>query len=277
MERMLTCVGTPSEASTCVRAAFQGHCWAESYAQKKPRRICSAYVTGTVGSSTNLGGTVTALGSSVTALGSSVTALGSSVTWGDMGVWFHSSGDATCILIVPTAMQQVMQQPSRLERMLGPSARLLDIGPAGSLPFRRSGWFALRDRDEIAASVMTPLLVIHREAPDSVQMDYGVESTRFLSQLYKMARDGNERPVIRFVYAHMYRLRMAEDFAIIDRILEDIDVQRLPPSLLVAILTITVPIKKNLDNRASFYDRSKSTIEAVRGPQATSRILAGLE
>jgi len=75
----------------------------------------------------------------------------------------------------------------------------------------------------------------------------------------------------------LYKLRMAEDFPIIDRIFEDVEVQRLAPSLLVALLTITAPIKQHLESRSAFYERSKIEVNLLRGPQATSRILVGLE
>ena len=103
------------------------------------------------------------------------------------------------------------------------------------------------------------------------------ESVLFLSRLTKMVREGNEKDAMRFIYEYLYELRMDKDFDLCDRILEDIDEKALSPTLLVAVLTITAPLKASLNHRATFYSRAKSAIEAVRGVEAAGQILIGLE
>ena len=79
------------------------------------------------------------------------------------------------------------------------------------------------------------------------------------------------------IYGYIFKLRMQKDVALCDRILESVDEKRLAPCLLVAILTATSPVRKNLKKRASFYQRSKDAIERLRGPEAAKKILIGLE
>lgn len=164
-----------------------------------------------------------------------------------------------------------------LARTLGLAAMLHDIGPVCSLKTRKFTWAEARDQVEPDLVTLVQRSLRHQDAPEVSDLQYRVESSRFVSQLYQTLRDKGERSAIRLVYGHLYNLRMAEDFPIIDRILDDVEVQRLAPSVLVSLLTITAPSKKYLDNRATFYDRSKRVIEQLRGPQAAARILIGLE
>jgi len=103
----------------------------------------------------------------------------------------------------------------------------------------------------------------------------GMEADAFVAELYRNIEAGDENSAIRLVYNRFYRARMSCDLRLCDRILADVDEKRLTPTLLVAILTVTAPVK-NLNERASFYQRAEEEIARLRGAEACKRILIGL-
>ena len=82
---------------------------------------------------------------------------------------------------------------------------------------------------------------------------------------------------MRVVYTYFYALRKKRDYQLCDQILQDMDVWRLPPVVLIAVLTVTAPLREPLANRRTFFGAAKVAIEKCRGPEATGRLLAGLE
>jgi hypothetical protein len=103
-----------------------------------------------------------------------------------------------------------------------------------------------------------------------------IEVVTFLSKLATLDHDGQEDAAMQLIYSHLYALRMAGRFGVCDAILEQIECN-LAPVLLVALLTITAPVRGKLAKRTVFYRRAKQAILAMRGPEATERILIGLE
>lgn len=105
-----------------------------------------------------------------------------------------------------------------------------------------------------------------------------VKAITFLSRLNRLIEEQEkERLVMRMIYNNLYRFRMDEEYGLCDRILEQLDVRRLTPSLLAAILTVTAAIRDYLQQRAAFFKRAMEEIVRVRGEQAAKQILIGLE
>jgi hypothetical protein len=103
------------------------------------------------------------------------------------------------------------------------------------------------------------------------------KSIDFIAQLKRTLREEGEDEAMRFVYRYFYSLRKEQNYRLCERILEDVDVSPLPPVVLIAFLTITAPLRKQLPNRTAFYSRARAAIESVRSPDATSKLLVGLE
>jgi hypothetical protein len=105
-----------------------------------------------------------------------------------------------------------------------------------------------------------------------------LKASAFLSDLYQQIDRGPENAAMQAIYRYFYDLREHGDDALCGKILEEMDVARLSPALLVAVLTVTAPLKERLlDRRASFFVRARNAIAAVRDPETTRRILVGLE
>jgi hypothetical protein len=108
----------------------------------------------------------------------------------------------------------------------------------------------------------------------------GAKAAIFLSTLYQVVKEQGEDAAMRMVYAYIHKIRMEdrpEQLVLCDRILEDIDFRRVPPVLLIALLTITAPIKKKLKKRAQFFANAKKAIAEARGSEPAERMLIGLE
>src|SRR5262249_24116193 len=108
--------------------------------------------------------------------------------------------------------------------------------------------------------------------------DEAAQASAFLSDLYRLVEQGQQRAAMQALYSYLYDLRMRGEDGVSGRILEDMDIGRLPPALLVAVLTVTRPLKDPLrEKRSSFYERTRAAITTLRGSEAAERILVGLE
>jgi hypothetical protein len=95
--------------------------------------------------------------------------------------------------------------------------------------------------------------------------------------LGKIYGEKQEAAAMQIIYHQLFELRSEARFTLIDRVLEEADVERLSPPLLLALLTITSPIKQRLQKRADFFARTGRAITAQRGAEAAGRALVGLE
>jgi hypothetical protein len=107
--------------------------------------------------------------------------------------------------------------------------------------------------------------------------EVAIKASGFLSGLYRIVEDGEENAAGRLIYSAFHQFRQRQEYELCDRILQDADVKRLPPVLLVAMLTITTSMKKQPRKRAGFFARSKIEIARLRGALAAERIVIGLE
>jgi hypothetical protein len=82
---------------------------------------------------------------------------------------------------------------------------------------------------------------------------------------------------MRLVYHNFFVRRKSQDYGLCDRILDGVETNRLPPLVLIAILTITAPLGTMLVHRENFYHRARRAIEDLRGPDLAASLLVGLE
>jgi hypothetical protein len=108
-----------------------------------------------------------------------------------------------------------------------------------------------------------------------------VEDTRdaaaFLDQLAALLRQGQEDSALRLIYHSLYEFRRAERYGLCDCLLRQVNVDALPPVLLIAFLTMTAPLKDRLSHRAGFYQAVRAAIAEARGAEAAQKALVGLE
>ena len=100
-------------------------------------------------------------------------------------------------------------------------------------------------------------------------------SKRFLSSIYDLVREGNDKEAMSLLYAHFYKLRMDGNSDLCQQIISDIDEKALTPTLLVAVLTVTAPRRSAA--REALFKRAKRAISQIRGDETASRMLIGLE
>lgn len=101
-----------------------------------------------------------------------------------------------------------------------------------------------------------------------------------LSFIYQKLEENNlaeENGKMRLIYNLFYDLRVEKNYQLIDGILQNTDEKSLAPVLLIAILTVTAPIKTFLNHRIPFYQRAKEAIVVERGIETTEKLLMGLE
>jgi hypothetical protein len=103
------------------------------------------------------------------------------------------------------------------------------------------------------------------------------EVSAFLAEISRLAAAAQEDAAMDAIFDHVNALLMAGQFARCDELLRLIDVDKVPPVLLISFLTITAPAKDKLAERGHFYDRAKAEIVRRRGPETTARLLVGLE
>ncbi len=95
--------------------------------------------------------------------------------------------------------------------------------------------------------------------------------------LYGLARSGGERRAIDVIFMIVNNHLMSEQFSDVDELLERIDLTKLTPVLMAAVLAITAAARDKLSNRAAFYERVRAIVEAERGTEGADRLLVGLE
>jgi len=68
----------------------------------------------------------------------------------------------------------------------------------------------------------------------------------------------------------------AEYWPSVTALLEQVDMERLAPEIMVGILTITLPVHTRLIGRAAFLERTEKKLVDMVGADQTARILEGL-
>ena len=99
------------------------------------------------------------------------------------------------------------------------------------------------------------------------------EVNSILSEVYILVAMGKDRHAIDVVYDYFTRQFYFDLERHCDRFLSLADVGRLNSTLMVAILSITIPAKHKLFFRAAFFNQVRDSILAARGPEKTARLL----
>lgn len=103
---------------------------------------------------------------------------------------------------------------------------------------------------------------------------------RFLNILYRFAdrnSESAENKAMGLVYEFFFLQFEKDNFNLCNRILENVEVDRLPSVVLVSLLTVSAHGERRLPARTNLYWRAHKRILEVRGPERTPRILVGLE
>jgi hypothetical protein len=107
--------------------------------------------------------------------------------------------------------------------------------------------------------------------------EVAVKANTFLSGLYRTLEGRDENAAARMIYSNFYEFRQRQEYGLSDRIVQDVEENRLTTVLLVALLTITASMKKQLRHRTGLFERAKAKIARLRGEEAAERTLIGLE
>lgn len=111
--------------------------------------------------------------------------------------------------------------------------------------------------------------------PDLDDVSEDIEA--FLDRVYDLAEKSQSRRAIDVIFLHMNTLLMDGKFHVCDRILSEVDLQKIPPMLMTSFLTITAAARKKLPHRPMFYRNVRRLVEAKRGPASADRLLVGLK
>lgn len=102
------------------------------------------------------------------------------------------------------------------------------------------------------------------------------EANELLTLTYQLVKMGEDRRAIDAVFAFFttaFKASAGGPYHVCDRVLELADVCRLNSTLMVAFLSITLPVKGQLISRADYYRRVRMALLHDRGPERTARLL----
>lgn len=101
-----------------------------------------------------------------------------------------------------------------------------------------------------------------------------IDIPTWVDDVYRLTGAGKPRKAIRVLFREVDALLTASKFKQVDGILKRIDLSRLTPSLLVAVLSITFQSKQDLNKRAALMDRVR--IELAKSNPNKVECLLGL-
>lgn len=87
----------------------------------------------------------------------------------------------------------------------------------------------------------------------------------------------NERTQVASIFQNVLTLAAANDFAAIDKLLEETEPSAMEVSVSLALLAITVRLDHKLLKRVAYYDKMKAYLDTVREPAEVKALLKGLE
>lgn len=99
--------------------------------------------------------------------------------------------------------------------------------------------------------------------------------TPWLGELYSMVKDEKSDDALDLLFEKVDDLLVEGRMEQCDRLLKKIDEKRLDTSLLVGVLSITLPAKTSLKERPSFFERAKTRLQEL-APGRSERLLSGL-
>ena len=101
------------------------------------------------------------------------------------------------------------------------------------------------------------------------------DQAAWLGEVYSLVAHGRIDAAIDIVFREFDSLFLRGRFDTSDGILRTIDLKRMDSNLTVAVLSVTLPAKSRLPNRARFLARAEARLSRV-APGRVERLLAGL-
>lgn len=97
---------------------------------------------------------------------------------------------------------------------------------------------------------------------------------RFLRSIYQLDARRNVRRALDKVFAEFDQLHQSGKFADADKLLARANVAKLSTTLIVGFLSVTLPAKPELAERAAFWDRAAAATQTARSADEWIALLA---
>jgi hypothetical protein len=101
----------------------------------------------------------------------------------------------------------------------------------------------------------------------------GSEAADFAENLVDLCVKGDEQAAVESLLGRFEAHLRSGEFGTVDQLLSAIEVDRLPSSVLVAALSITLSAKSDLRARAQFLHRVEEWLRTAIGPERTEKLL----
>ena len=160
----------------------------------------------------------------------------------------------------------------------GESATAIELSaswsPAPSLPMNFDVGETVK-RELAMDRTRAEIKIIIADDRTSGGVDYSDEGkiARFCDTVYLLSDADKVRQAIDVIFQTINKILNRCNFQLCDRILGEIDVQRLSSPLMVGFLSITLASKEFLVARPNFYARVHEKLTSERGLEATNRLL----
>jgi hypothetical protein len=96
---------------------------------------------------------------------------------------------------------------------------------------------------------------------------------RVLGELYVLCEREREQKAIEFVLVHLERSLRRAQWRSVDDVMTRLDVSRLTPAVVVAVLSITFPAKAFLKVRSAFLERAEGFLSRSLGQERARALL----
>lgn len=136
-----------------------------------------------------------------------------------------------------------------------------------------TGEIAPGQKWEFTPIVDTDLRGEYGEQRDDTDNQIGV----FLDSVYSLAKQGKEDHAIDVIFEYVNSLLVQREFKSCDELLAEVNIEKIPPVLMVSFLTITAAAKPKLKNRDRFFKLVWGMVARQRGQDAADRLLDGLD
>jgi len=113
-----------------------------------------------------------------------------------------------------------------------------------------------------------------QESPSTLEEDVSYDFS-WLQHAAELYGGGQKAAALDVVYDRVDRLLSAAEYKQLDVLFSNIFVENLPPELLLALLTVTLPAAGKLVGRLAFYDQVWYSLE--QAGESADEILHGLE
>jgi len=137
-----------------------------------------------------------------------------------------------------------------------------------------SFWGTLLIREKQSNRVVSLMRRSLSDGAASVLLESQNNVVGLVYEANEVAEAGNSRKAIRMIYNHYKDLIIDEKIAVIDDTFEALDYETINTDVIIAMLTITIPVKDRLINRAEALDSARRLIDEREEPEED--LLVGL-